>query len=126
MRRLPPCYSYRHPSPPVPLHLPSESPNERSRKEDERGEDEVESLTFPERCRDEEEDDSNEGVDGVGGDGDSSRVEAGEPVVAGEEDGRVEEEVGELSKEESDDGSRIGLVPVSEDGVCGKERKKTS
>lgn len=117
MRRFPPRDTDRNPPSPGPLQLPSQIPNERSRDEDERCEGKVDSLTFPERCRDEEEDDSNEGVDGVGGDGDSSRVGAGEPVVAGEKDGRVEEEVGELTEEESEDGSRVFVVGMSEEGI---------
>jgi hypothetical protein len=50
---------------------------------------------------DEEEDDASEGIDDVGGDRDSRRAGASEPVVTGEEDRRTEEEVGEMLEEVS-------------------------
>jgi len=117
MSRLPPRHTDRNPSSPAPLQLPSQGPNERSGDQNDGSEGEVDSLTFPERGRDEEEDDSNQGVDGIGGDGDSSGVEASVPVVAGEEDGGVEEEVGELAEEKSKDWSRVWVVGMSEGGV---------
>lgn len=81
-------------------------------------------MTFPERGGNEEQDNSNEGIDGEGGDRDSGRVRAREPVVTGEDDGCVEEDVGELTEEESEDGARLEVVGMSEDGVWDMERKK--
>ena len=117
MSRLPPRHTDWHPSSPGPIQLPSEIPNERSREKNEGSEDEVNSLTLPERGRDEEEDDSNEGVDGVGGDGNSSRVAASVPVVTRKEDGGVEEKIGELTEEEPKDGSRVGIDGMSEERI---------
>ena len=74
-------------------------------------------MTFPKRGGYEKQDDSNESIDGVGGGRDPSRVGSREPVVTGEDDGRVEENVGELAEEESKNGARFGIVPMSEDGV---------